>query len=102
MPEPKVKRYVLTPWKVSLSGSFLSFFFAVPYATWTGVQELPLFGSLRLPTAYLVLLIASASILWAILGVIRRNREGNLSWCILAIFLSGMSIALVAIASLTV
>lgn len=93
MPLPRRKRLTLTPWKVAVAGALLSVLFAIPYSVMTNVHTVYLPGGFSLNTLYLVLFLPSVSIVWALIGVGRRKREGNVLWCVFSLFLSCMSVA---------
>jgi len=95
------KRFTLTPWKIAVAGSVLSIFFAIPFAVMTNVHTISLPGGISFTTLYLVLFIPTASIIWALVGLFRRKREGNVLWCVFSLFLSLMAVAFATASSIS-
>jgi hypothetical protein len=101
MLSPAKKRYTITPWKVAITGSIVSISFAIPFAILTGVHTIVLPGGIAVPTLYLVSFIPLVSMIWACVGIYRRNRDGNVVWCFFSIFLSFTSMAFAIISSIS-
>lgn len=88
----------MTPWKVSLAAAcigafFVSLLFAFPSLRWFPLAE----GS-PIPTPFVVALVPVVALVWAIVGLRRREKDKHLVWCVVSLGLSVASITLAMIA----